>query len=363
MGCDTEIAATWRVTETRSCRKLMAVMRAVTITCALSSCALGCGDPGFVCERSTQCGAEGACEPEGWCSFPDAACESGRRFGAHTGDGLAERCVPMAADASSSTTSTGTTTTSSGDELAGTSEATAAQRETETMGTTDPPSTTGDPTGEPVDPTLLVWLTFDDRNDLFADRTDNGFHAQCEIPEHCPIGEDGPRGLAARFDGIDDHLRLPDPDALVTPDAFTFALWIRIDAVATGAYQDVFARAFGELNWNSWAIGFPNNYAGARAVVHDGTTEFVVGQAEWDPASGFHHVACTWDGARAVFYIDAAVVGEVEVGAIGFDGHEVLVGADTNSGVLNNFFGGAVDDARLYSRALTEDEIAALVAG
>lgn len=45
----------------------------------------------FTCDHDEQCGA-GRCEPAGYCSFDDAQCESGRRFGAAAGE-LASTCV------------------------------------------------------------------------------------------------------------------------------------------------------------------------------------------------------------------------------------------------------------------------------
>lgn len=52
----------------------------------------GCIEPArFTCDHDEQCGA-GRCEPTGYCSFDDAQCESGRRFGAAAGD-LASTCV------------------------------------------------------------------------------------------------------------------------------------------------------------------------------------------------------------------------------------------------------------------------------
>jgi len=50
----------------------------------------------YSCETSTQCfdhGAQGTCEPSGFCAFPDPACESGDRYEPNAGGGLAGACV------------------------------------------------------------------------------------------------------------------------------------------------------------------------------------------------------------------------------------------------------------------------------
>jgi alpha-tubulin suppressor-like RCC1 family protein len=53
----------------------------------------------FRCADSAACvreGVTGTCEGNHWCSFPDAGCASGRRYGEFAGDGLALACVTAA---------------------------------------------------------------------------------------------------------------------------------------------------------------------------------------------------------------------------------------------------------------------------
>lgn len=56
-------------------------------------CIVGsCGTPGtFLCESDTECG-EGQCELNGFCSFEDGSCDSGRRYAEHAGQ-LSGNCV------------------------------------------------------------------------------------------------------------------------------------------------------------------------------------------------------------------------------------------------------------------------------
>jgi hypothetical protein len=53
-----------------------------------------CGDDG-VCRRGEDLGV---CEVEGYCSFGDSACPSGRRYDDNAGDGLADECVADTAE-------------------------------------------------------------------------------------------------------------------------------------------------------------------------------------------------------------------------------------------------------------------------
>jgi len=58
--------------------------------------ALGCGDTSFACIDDGDCrdgSRPGTCEPVGYCSFVDASCASGRRFGSRAEPDLADACV------------------------------------------------------------------------------------------------------------------------------------------------------------------------------------------------------------------------------------------------------------------------------
>ena len=86
-------------------------------TVAAASALYGCGAQVFICEDPSDC-PNGTCEPSGFCSFPDDACTSGQRYGAHAPASVANECVdPIAgtsgsgdADATSSPSTTVTTT-------------------------------------------------------------------------------------------------------------------------------------------------------------------------------------------------------------------------------------------------------------
>lgn len=84
--------------------------RWTAIACtALAGLLLGCGArKTYVCSSDAQCGADGLCEADGGCSFPDAECESGRRFAEFTSSGSV--CVPAAQSGSTSSTSSTTST-------------------------------------------------------------------------------------------------------------------------------------------------------------------------------------------------------------------------------------------------------------
>ncbi|MEM6293978.1 MAG: hypothetical protein AAGA54_22060 [Myxococcota bacterium] len=87
-----------------------------SVVLVLSLVAFGCGTSAdaFNCAEDSQCqdgGAEGLCEANGFCSFPDPACESGRRFGDNAGT-LSDRCVSVEAGTSGGVASSSSSSTS-----------------------------------------------------------------------------------------------------------------------------------------------------------------------------------------------------------------------------------------------------------
>jgi alpha-tubulin suppressor-like RCC1 family protein len=64
---------------------------------ATARAGVGCGaDAPYPCAESRQCrngSVQGTCEATGFCSFPDPACDSGRRYGRLSEASLADQCV------------------------------------------------------------------------------------------------------------------------------------------------------------------------------------------------------------------------------------------------------------------------------
>jgi hypothetical protein len=102
----------------------------------------------FPCDTDEQCtrdGATGVCQASGYCSFPDASCDSNQKYGDLAPGELAGACVPVA-DGSGSDTATGDDATTGASTLGPVS--TDGVDGPLTDGGTDDPSSTG--TGEPA---------------------------------------------------------------------------------------------------------------------------------------------------------------------------------------------------------------------
>ncbi|MEM9460993.1 MAG: hypothetical protein AAGF11_42910 [Myxococcota bacterium] len=87
----------------RSAPRRSAAAVVVVVTLALLDSSWGCTLE-FVCEGDEQCaldGREGVCESDGYCSFPDSSCDSGRRYHDSASSTLAGRCTTPEAMGSS----------------------------------------------------------------------------------------------------------------------------------------------------------------------------------------------------------------------------------------------------------------------
>ena len=94
-------------------------------TAAAFGALIGCTESAFFCSEDAACNSDGGpgfCESNGLCSFPDAACESGRRYGEYAPAPLANTCtVP---EAPGTTTASSPTNPSTGEETTGTHDGT-----------------------------------------------------------------------------------------------------------------------------------------------------------------------------------------------------------------------------------------------
>lgn len=233
---------------------------------------LGVGCPGgaFLCESDDACqqgSVSGLCQPSGYCSFPDDACPSGQRYGAHAGGSFAGACVdPSNEGTGSSSDGVGTTlpasTSTTGVDGPATTEPPTTGVDgpvtTEPVGESDSGATTGpittgagedDPgtsTGEPAQ--LVCWT--DEFDDGVIDRMTwctyadpgvivdepHGHLRLALIPADWAMGEDG-SGWAATCEHVPLLGATATTEVLAVPQVSPFTeafIELRSDAVGLG---------------------------------------------------------------------------------------------------------------------------------
>jgi hypothetical protein len=170
----------------------------------------------------------------------------------------------------------------------------------------------------------------------------------------------GVSGTALLLDGVDDYLRrgaLLDGSLL---SAYTHMAWFRVDAYPPNADGTII---FSDET-SDGMLGMRLTQDGKPRPVHHTGVEYI----DWTPGpsvalGGWHHYAVTWSGSELVYYLDGNEIGTAAVSGIKTAPAGLAIGAlaywldqGINGGGL---FTGAIDEFRMYSRALTTTEIEA----
>lgn len=328
-----------------------------------------CGSSAYACTDHEQCVIEdrsGTCQPDGHCSFPDDGCPSGQRYGDHAG-AAAGKCVPSSDDTTSTAPATSTSDTTAAPTTSSAS-TTASSSSSDTSTSTDDrgsESSDASTTGTPDPPTPLLWFSFDR---IGADGIPNlgslGGVASCSDGA-CPESIEGPVGLAAYFDGLDDCALFPATPEIVAIDALTITAWVR-RGVIDPEYDCFLCKPVGADLWNSWRLAtYDDPDLGAVG-------DFRVGLADNGgvslpapiPLDTWTFVAGTWNGETMAVWVDGVLVQEAANSAYEVDEQSVHLGCDDDHSKLGptNFLTGSLDEVRLFGRELTNDEIQALYA-
>lgn len=172
----------------------------------------------------------------------------------------------------------------------------------------------------------------------------------------------GVLGGALEFDGTDDAVRLPYQDRLPlgTKD-FTASLWFRY--TATGGEQPLlWMGGIGTTQPQVWLRGEPSSGRITGLITtRDGAaapaTAFVRTAGAFNDGQ-WHHLALRRGGGRLTLFIDGTTVGTADVpGSVSRNSpFGVHVGQRMDS---RAYFTGAIDDVRVYGRALSDAELAA----
>ena len=209
---------------------------------------------------------------------------------------------------------------------------------------------------EPVGTGLIgFWQFEDDFSDSTTTDEAGGHDATC--PQGlCPARMNGPRGTALDCGNQTRTMVIADAPEFHSSSG-TVAAWVRprledgLGAVAS--------KAFGLGALNSWELGInvdEQSYAftgatDADQILMNGST--VVDLAQWV------HLAVRWDGTTFALFLGGAL--ELEMPhAVTFDTHPILICGDADSGTPTSGFAGQMDELRIYDRALSDAELAAL---
>lgn len=224
------------------------------------------------------------------------------------------------------------------------------------------------------DETTSSGAATDAEDESTAAETTAGADSTGEPPPALACADEPPPVRSALgFDGVDDHVTMGVAPELGL-ETFTVEAWVRRDGsgeeFGTGAggirLVPIAGKGRGEnddtiYNCN-YAFGFRGNVLGAdfedaaTGANHPVTGTTAVTWGQW------HHVAVTYDGATWSLYVDGMLDEQLTVNATPRADsiqHFAIGTAMDSTGAAEGRLHGAVDELRVWNRALGEDELAA----
>jgi len=202
-----------------------------------------------------------------------------------------------------------------------------------------------------TDPDLVGWWMLDEGQGATAvDSSGYDHHGSVQgMPEWVL---DGYHGGALMLDGVDDYVEIPHSEALTVDDEVTVMAWVNAKAYtgANGqAYQGIIAKSNGPRSYSLYLQG--------AGTLHFSTGGAGSSSSGTVPLNEWVHVAAQVVGGQHQYYINGTSAGSggSDITLPGTaDTAAVLIG---NTHEASREFGGMMDDARIYSKALTIEEI------
>lgn len=289
------------------------------------------------------------------------------RFGPYSVGGVGGMCVPVAdgtttvepgtGPASSSSSTSVTSLGTTGEESSSSTMVTGEGSTTRTPGMTTTTGSEGSSsTGRPTDPDLVAWFPCDAEGEAIgADASGNGHDGMCTS---CPSSAPGFVGQACSFE-LGQGLSVPF-DAAFSVEELTLAAWLLPDALPDDRLLSAAGVPVGPGEANAYQFGF--NGLGTDELVFfcSGSLENQACVNEPVVTDDWVHVAVTSSADGVRMYFDGILVREEPSVPLGFKMQGFLIGQDIDNGEPAHEFAGRIDELRLYSRALTDDEVAML---
>lgn len=163
------------------------------------------------------------------------------------------------------------------------------------------------------------------------------------------------------FDGTDDQVDAGNGTSLrLTGNAMTMASWVKVDAwPGASSYPALLSKVNGSSPYGGYQINLNgdtgNRFSCGMAL---NSTWRVRTSASTYATDTWYHVACVYDGAAMTIYVNGVADGSTAyTGAIRDVAANLLLGKNGGGAAYLN---GQLNEARVYSRALTSADLQAL---
>ena len=207
------------------------------------------------------------------------------------------------------------------------------------------------------DKSLVLHLTFDeDKGNNVTDYSGNNNNGTIKGN---PEWVEGKYEKALALNGAGDTIEIPHDDSLNMTNAVTMEMWVKLAADGGNDSEVGLEKGGWEAGeYGLYAFYVPGN--GSAVQFKD------LPEACADANSGhlgpdlrddqWNHLAGVWDGKEIFLYVDGELEMSVKCagGTLGKNKQSIYIGSRTAS---VRFLKGAVDEVRIYNRALSETEV------
>jgi len=166
---------------------------------------------------------------------------------------------------------------------------------------------------------------------------------------------------AVQFDGVDDRIVVPNAPELCVTSGVTIMAWIRAARYAGpgGAdWQGIMAKGNDPRSYSLYTVE-------AGGVLHLSTAGIGTTSTTAVPLNEWAHVAAMVDGGAHTYYINGVYAGGGGSGVVlpgTTDVSPVVLGATWETAGTREFQG-LIDDARIYNKALTQEQVVQAMRG
>jgi hypothetical protein len=161
---------------------------------------------------------------------------------------------------------------------------------------------------------------------------------------------------AVLFTNDGHRIRIPDSPGLDLTTQLTLCAWVRLDGVRSD-FQEIIAKWYdnGSSSW-SYELAVPENSAAPAFVLVVGGRQ-VLSSSEALTTGQWTFVVGTFDGSKANIYVNGKQRGEAAwPGVVNQGTAPLMIGAHDSASDRNQFYG-AIDEVRIYNRALNSNEV------
>ncbi len=185
--------------------------------------------------------------------------------------------------------------------------------------------------------------------------TDSSIHAKNGTLTNGPTWTTGQIGGGVDLDGTNDYITMGDQSIHEGMSQMSLSIWINMDALPATNYMPISkSNTVGQYRLNidstgavHFVVATTNNTWYSTGTRVDASETLSTGQ--------WYHLMGVYDGRFVRIYINGRRSGtgsQAISGNIITDADELRIGYDT----YGNYFNGKVDEARLYNRALSDEE-------